>query len=86
MYLVVVYYALCYGFVEHLLVPLLQSLGLWDLLIQRMAVEDVVIALARRASPDVTSGVTGQNRNPTRVKTSGSLLTSRFHAVTHLKL
>lgn len=41
--------------VEHLLVPLLESLWLRNLLIQRMAVEDVVITLAWGTRPDVSS-------------------------------
>lgn len=39
--------------VQHLPVPLLQSLGLWDLLVGRVAVENVVVAFARWTRPDV---------------------------------
>ena len=56
-YLVVVHYPLCHGFVQHLLVPLLEAFGLWDLLICRVTVEDVVVPFTRRTGPDVASGV-----------------------------
>lgn len=42
------------GFVQHLLVPLLQPLWLGDLLVGRVAVEDVVIPFARWTGPNVT--------------------------------
>lgn len=42
------------GFVQHLLVPLLQPLGLGDLLVGRVAVEDVVVPFAGRTGPNVT--------------------------------
>ena len=41
------------GFVQHLLVPVLQSLGLGYLHISWVTVEYVVITLARRTRPDV---------------------------------
>ena len=45
------------GLVQHFLVPVLQSLGLGDLLFWRVTVENVVIPLWRRARPDVSHGV-----------------------------
>lgn len=57
LHLVVVHYPLRYGLVQHLLVPLLQALRLWDLLIRRVTVEDVVVSFAGWAGPDVSSGV-----------------------------
>lgn len=45
---------LCVGLLQHLPVPLLQPLGLGDLLVGRVAVEDVVVPLAGGARPDVT--------------------------------
>ena len=39
--------------VQHLLVPLHQSLRLGDLLLQRVAVEDVVVTLAGGTRPNV---------------------------------
>ena len=48
-----------HGFVQHLLVPLLQTLGLGDLLVHGVAVEDVVVPLAGRTGPDVARGVAG---------------------------
>jgi len=41
------------GFVQHIFVPLLEQFWLWDLLILRVAVKDVVVALAWRARPNV---------------------------------
>ena len=46
------------GFVEHLAVPVLQPLRLWDFHLRRMTVEDVVVTLARRTCPDVRHGIT----------------------------
>lgn len=45
--------------VQHLFVPLLQSLGFGYLLVRRMAVEDVVISFTGRARPDVSSSIPG---------------------------
>ena len=45
------------AFVQHLLVPLLESLWFWNFLIRRMAVEDVVITLGGRTRPDVSHSV-----------------------------
>lgn len=42
------------GFVQHLLVPLLQPLRLGDLLVGRVTVEDVIVAFAGRTGPNVT--------------------------------
>lgn len=53
-YLVVEDDAIIECFVEHLLVPLLEAFRLRNFLVRRMAVEDVVIALARRTRPDVS--------------------------------
>ena len=41
------------GLLQHLPVPLLQPLGLGDLLVGRVAVEDVVVPLTGGARPDV---------------------------------
>ena len=43
--------------VQHLLVPILQTLRLRYLLLRRMAVEDVVVAFGRGTGPDVRHGV-----------------------------
>lgn len=51
------HYPLSHSFVQHLLIPLLQSFGLWDLLIGRVTVEDVVVPFTGWAGPDMTSGV-----------------------------
>lgn len=56
-YLVVVQNPLCKGLVQHFPVPLLQSLRLWDLLVRRMAVEDVVVSFTGRTCPDVALGI-----------------------------
>lgn len=61
LYLVVMHYPLRHRFVQHLLIPLLQSFGLWDLLISRVTVEDVVVPLTGWAGPDMTSGVADGN-------------------------
>ena len=45
------------GLVQHLPVPLLQPLGLGDLLVHGVAVEDVVVPLTGRTGPDVTRGI-----------------------------
>lgn len=55
--LVVMDDALRNSLVKHLFVPLLQSLGLGDLLVWRMAVEDIVIPLTWWAGPDMPGGV-----------------------------
>lgn len=56
-YFVVVQNPLCKGLVQHFPVPLLQSLWLWDLLVGRMAVEDVVVSFTWRTRPDVALGI-----------------------------
>lgn len=53
-YLVVVHDALSDSLVQHLFVPLLQALGLWDLLIHGVTMEDVVITFTRRTRPNVS--------------------------------
>ena len=40
--------------VQHLAVPLHQPLGLGDLHLWRVAVEDVIVAFTRRTRPDVS--------------------------------
>lgn len=40
--------------IQHFLVPLLQPLGLGDLLVLRVAVEDVVVPFTGGARPDMT--------------------------------
>lgn len=63
-HLIVVDNALSERLIQHLLVPLLQALGLGDLLIGRVAVEDVVVALTRGTGPDVPSHIpAGQAQN-----------------------
>lgn len=66
--LVVVEDALGKGFVEHLAVPLLQSLGLGDLLVGGMAMEDVVVTLARGAGPDMCRHVPISNQVKDKVQ------------------
>lgn len=61
LYLVVMHDPLRHRFVQHLLIPLLQSFGLWDLLIDRVTVEDVVVPLAGWAGPDMTGDVADGN-------------------------
>ena len=61
-HLVVVEDPLGEGLVQHLPVPLLQPLGLGDLLICRVAVEDVVVPFAGRAGPDVSLGIAAEKR------------------------
>lgn len=56
-YLVIVKDPLGKGLVQHLPVPLLKPLGFGDLLVSRVAVEDVVISFAGRTCPDVALGV-----------------------------
>ena len=48
--------------VEHLLVPVSQSLGLGDLHVGRVAVEDVVVSFARWTGPYVRCGVAVEKR------------------------
>ena len=74
-YLVVMHDPLRHGLVQHLLVPLLQSLGLRDLLIHRVTVEDVVIALTGWASPYMPRGI------PTH--TAKSLISLGHHCQRH---
>lgn len=66
LYLVVMHDPLRHGFVQHLLIPLLQSFGLGDLLIGRVTVEDVVVPLTGGAGPDVSGGVAEGNRGGMR--------------------
>lgn len=54
---------LCEGFVQHLSVPLLESLWLGDLLIGGVAVEDVVVSLTGRTRPDVALSVAAEPAN-----------------------
>lgn len=49
------------GFVQHLSVPLLEPLGFGNLLVRRVAVENVVISLTGRARPDVTHHIPDQD-------------------------
>lgn len=65
-HLVIMDDALRHRLVQHLFVPLLQSLGFRYLLVRRMAVEDVVISFTGWARPDVSSSIPGvvkQNRD-----------------------
>lgn len=65
-YLEVVHNPLSHSLVQHFFVPLLQSLGLGDLLVHGVAVEDVVVPLTGWTRPDVTGRVaiiTGGNDN-----------------------
>ena len=57
-YLVVNHHSFNDGLVKHLLVPILQTLGLGDLLLWWVTVENVVITLWRWAGPNVSHGVT----------------------------
>ena len=41
---------------QHLLVPVLQPLGLGDFLVRRVAVEDIIVTFAGWAGPDVSKG------------------------------
>lgn len=66
LYLVVMHYPLCYGLVQHLLVPLLEAFGLGDLLIRRVTVENVVIPFTRWAGPDVASDVAEERPHTVR--------------------
>lgn len=59
-YLVIMHDSFRHSFVQHLLIPLLESFGLRDLLIGRVTMEDVVIPFAGWARPDMTSGVAGE--------------------------
>ena len=76
-YLVVMEDPLCKGLVQHLPVPLLQPLGLRDLLVSRVAMEDVVVSFAGWAGPDVPLGIAAEKR----VSESGDVTTrpSRQH-------
>ena len=49
--------------VEHLLVPVFELLWFWNLLLRRMPMKYVIIALARRARPDMKLGETEMKRN-----------------------
>lgn len=55
--LVVMQDPLCKGLVQHFPVPLLQPLRLGDLLVGRMAVEDIVVPFTGRTRPDVALGI-----------------------------
>lgn len=71
--------ALWHRLVQHLFVPLLQSLGFGYLLIRRMAVEDVVISFTGRAGPDVSSSIPGvvrQNQDMWALTTDSRTLSS----------
>ena len=56
-YLVVCDDPVLYSLVHHLFIPVLKSLGLRDLLIGWVTVEDVIIPFPRRTCPDVCVGV-----------------------------
>lgn len=45
------------GFIQHLLVPLLQSFRLGNLLVYRVAMEDIIIPFTGWTCPDVTRRV-----------------------------
>lgn len=51
--LVIMYDPLSESLVQHLSVPLLKPLGLGDLLVRRVAVENVVVSFAGWAGPNV---------------------------------
>ena len=74
-HLVVVEDPLSEGLVQHLPVPIPKPLGLGDLLVRRMAVEDVVVSFAGRAGPDVPLGIATEKR----VSESGDLPTRPSH-------
>lgn len=61
-YLVVMQDPLSKSLVQHLPVPLLQSFRLGDLLVRRMAVEDVVVTFTGRTCPDVGLGISVNTR------------------------
>lgn len=63
--------------VQHLPVPLLQSLRLWDFLVGRMAVENVVVPFARRTCPDVSLGVPEGGKH--RTTSTSSAATNWIH-------
>lgn len=65
-HLIVVHYPLGHGLVQHFLVPLLQSLGLGDPLVGRVTVENVVIAFAGWACPNVPLGKPTDTMNTVR--------------------
>lgn len=77
-YLVVMQNPLCKGLIQHLPVPLLQPLRLWDLLVRRMAVEDVVVSFTGWTCPDVALGIPAgiQSKHKTKktVRELGHLL------------
>lgn len=56
-YLVVVNDPLSKSLFQHFSVPLLKPFGLWDLLVRRVAVKNVVVSLTGRTSPDMTRHV-----------------------------
>lgn len=53
------------GFVQHLLVPLLQPLWLGDLLVGRVTVENVIVPFAGRTGPNVTRRKPGRGQKVT---------------------
>lgn len=61
-HLIVVYDALGHGLIQHLLVPLLQPFGFGDFLVHGVTVEDVIVALTGRTSPDMTRSKSGDTR------------------------
>lgn len=56
-HLVIMYDPFSESLVQHLFVPLLKPLWFWDLLVGRVAVENIVISFTRWAGPDVTSHI-----------------------------
>ena len=59
-YLIIQYNPLNDCFVQHTLVPLLQTFRFGNFLLWRMAVKNVVITFTRGASPNVCHSVTGK--------------------------
>lgn len=51
--------ALRNSFIQHFLIPLLQTFGLGDLLVYRVAMEDIIIPFTGWTRPDVTCCVPG---------------------------
>lgn len=49
--------------VQHFSVPLLKPFGLGDLLVRRVAVENIVISFTGWAGPNVTRHIPGQELN-----------------------
>lgn len=62
-YLVVINDSFCKGLIQHFAVPFLKSLGLGNLLIWRMTVEDVVVPFTWWAGPNMASHIpVGENQ------------------------